>query len=288
MKKCFVILVFCVVCFSAIAQKIVSVSGEFTYYAPSTLSLDDAKQEALLQTKLHVLEEKFGTFINSTTTLIIENEETSTVSSRTDVRTLSTHEVKGEWISDIRPAEQECFFDETMPNTTIIKTRVWGKVREIANKVDIDVRLLKDTLKEAETDVFVNEQEFYLYFSSPVSGYLVVYLLDTEEDMAYCLLPNENDISGSLPVKGNSEYILFKEDSYMFITERSIIYNHLSIIFSPNEFYKAKDRKHLKTEQEIYHLPRNLTLKEYENWIHKSKSRDSQMLDKRITVKIVK
>ena len=98
---------------------------------------------------------------------------------------MSTHEVKGEWISDIRPAEQECFFDETMPNTTIIKTRVWGKVREIANKVDIDVRLLKDTLKEAETDVFVNEQEFYLYFSSPVSGYLVVYLLDTEEDMAY-------------------------------------------------------------------------------------------------------
>lgn len=288
MKKCLAILLFCVVCFSAAAQKIVSVSGEYIYYAPSTMSLDMARQEALLQTKLHVLEEKFGTFINSTTTLIIENEESSTVSSRADVRTLSTHEVKGEWISDTRPAEQECSFDKTMPNTTIIRTRVWGKAREIVNNVDVDARLLKDTFKDAVSDVFVNEQEFYLYFSSPVSGYLVVYLLDTEEDMAYCLLPSENDIKGSFPIKENSDYILFKDEAYMFITNRSVIYNHLSIIFSPNEFYKAKDEKHIKTDDELYQLPRNLSLKEYESWIHKCKSRDPQMLEKRITVKIVK
>lgn len=286
MKKCLTIFIFCVVSITVTAQKVVSVSGEYTYHAPSTMSLEVAKQEALLQTKLHVLSEKFNQSINQTTTSIVENVQSNIVSSRAEVRTLSTREVKGEWISDTRPAEQEYFFDET--NSIIIKTRVWGEAREIVNKVDVDVRLLKDTLKEAVSDVFRNEQEFYLYFNSPVSGYLVVYLIDTEEDMAYCLLPYENDIYGSVPIKSNSDYILFKDEAYMFITDRSVIYNHLSIIFSPNEFYKAKDEKHIKADDELYQLPRNLSLKEYEKWIHKCKSRDPQMLDKRITVKIVK
>lgn len=282
------IFIFCVVCISVTAQNIIEVSGEYTYYAPTNISLEVAKQEAIIQTKLHVLEEKFGTIINKATTLIIGNLESNLVSSKTDVRTLSTHEVKGEWISDTRPAEQECFFDETMPNTIIIKTKVWGEAREIVNKVDVDVRLLKDTFKEAVSDVFSNEQEFYIYFKSPISGYLAVYLIDTEEEMAYCLLPYENDIHGSVPIKSNFDYILFKDDAYMFITNRSVIYNHLSIIFSPNEFYKAKDEKHIKTEDELYQLPRNLSLKEYEKWIHKCKSRDAQMIEKRITVQIVK
>lgn len=286
MKKCLTIFIFCVVSITVTAQKVVSVSGEYTYHVPSTMSLEVAKQEALLQTKLHVLSEKFNQSINQTTTSIVENVQSDGVSSRTEVRTLSTREVKGEWISDTRPAEQEYFFDET--NSFIIKTRVWGEAREIVNKVDVDVRLLKDTLKEAVSEVFRNEQEFYLYLKSLVSGYLVVYLIDTEEDMAYCLLPYENDIYGSVPIKSNFDYILFKDDAYMFITERSVIYNHLSIIFSPNEFYKAKDEKHIKTEDELYQLPRNLSLKEYEKWIHKCKSRDAQMIEKRITVQIVK
>lgn len=288
MKKFLTIFIFCVVSITVTAQKVVSVSGEYTYHVPSTMSLEVAKQEALLQTKLHVLSEKFNQSINQTTTSIVENVQSNGVSSRTEVRTLSTREVKGEWISDTKPAEQECFFDETMPNTIIIKTKVWGEAREIVNKVDVDVRLLKDTFKEAVSDVFSNEQEFYIYFKSPISGYLAVYLIDTEEEMAYCLLPYENDIHGSVPIKSNFDYILFKDDAYMFITNRSVIYNHLSIIFSPNEFYKAKDEKHIKTEDELYQLPRNLSLKEYEKWIHKCKSRDAQMIEKRITVQIVK
>ena len=269
------------------AQKIVSVSGEYTYYAPSTMSLDEAKQEAIKQTKLHVLEAKFGTLINSTTTLIIENKEGSTPSSRADVRTLSTHEVKGEWIEDTRNPEQEVLTDRSMPNAIIIRTRVWGKAREItATKADIEVALLKAPYKEAIADVFKNEQEFYLYFKSPTSGYLAVYLLDPDENMAYCLLPRSNDSRGNFPIKNNEEYILFNEDPpYIFTTEYSVIYNHIAVVFSPNEFYKAND---YQGENDKYTLPRELTLDKYNEWLSRCKIYDNQLVEKRITVQIVK
>ena len=269
------------------AQKIVSVSGEYTYYAPSTMSLDEAKQEAIKQTKLHVLEAKFGTLINSTTTLIIENKEGSTPSSRADVRTLSTHEVKGEWIEDTRNPEQEVLTDRSMPNAIIVRTRVWGKAREIsATKADIEVALLKAPYKEAIADVFKNEQEFYLYFKSPASGYLAVYLLDTDENMAYCLLPISNDLKGNFPVKNNEEYILFNEDpTYIFTTKYSVIYNHIAVVFSPNEFYKANDQQ---GENDKYTLPRELTLDKYHEWLSRCKSHDNQLVEERLPVQIVK
>jgi hypothetical protein len=269
------------------AQKMVSVSGEYTYYAPSTMTLDEAKQEALNQTKLHVLEARFGTLINSTTTLIIVNQENDNPSSRADVRTLSTHEVKGEWIEDTRPAEQTISTHESMPNAIIIHSRVWGKAREvISSKADIEVALLKAPYKEAVEEVFKNEQEFYLYFKSPTSGYLAVYLLDTDENMAYCLLPTSNDLRGNFQVKNNEEYILFNENpTYIFTTKYSLIYNHIAIVFSPNEFYKANDKQ---GSDDKYILPREVTLQQYQEWLARCKARDAQMIEKQLTVQIVK
>lgn len=287
MKRILTISIFCVAALVAAAREIVSVSGEFTYYAPPTMTLEEAKKEALVQTRLHVLGKKFGTIINSTTTIVLDNKETENGSSRSDVTTLATHEVKGEWIEDTRDPEQEILYDKTMPNTTIIRTRVWGKAREIVNtKADIDVRLLKEPLKEAKSDVFENEQSFYLFFQSPVAGYIAVYLLDSDEDMAYCLLPGANDSRGAFPVQSNHEYILFKDDpEYMFTTEKSVIYNQIIVVFSPNEFYKANDAQ---GKHDTYQLPRELSLKEYWKWLTRCKTRDTQLIEKTITVRIVK
>lgn len=278
---------FCAVAFFATAQNIISVNGEYTYYAPSIMTLEEAKEEAARQTRIQVLAAKFGTMINSTSTLILENKDRGDkVYSRSDVSTYSLHEVKGEWLEDTKAPVQKISYDDSMPNTTIIHTKVWGRAREIVAKAEVEVSLLKDTLKQAVTDVFKNEQSFYLYFKSPVSGHIAVYLLDPDEDMAYCLLPAEGDDKGSFPVNADKEYILFKEDpSYMFTTERSVVYNHISIIFSPNEFFKPNDERQ---EDEYYQLPRALQIKEFEKWLVRCKVRDNQLVDSRITVKIVK
>ena len=285
----------------SVAQGIVSVSGEYTYYAPSTMSLERAKEEALLQTKLHVLETKFGTAINRTTNIHVENSEGEETRSKTDVQTLSVNEVKGEWIDDTREPVQEIYYDKSMPNTTIILTRVWGKAREIlAAKVNIDVHLLKDTIIGSDAEVFRNGQSFYLSVQSPVAGYLAVYLLDLDEDKAYCLLPSIMDNRGAIPVKSNSRYVFFSEDyalrhytrenqflgaEYYFTTERSVIFNQLYVIFSPTEFFKANDRQE---KDNRYVLPRETTLQQFRKWLVGCKTRDTQMVEQTFSVKIVK
>lgn len=302
MKKSLLTLVFCAAAYIAAAQNIVSVSGEYTYYAPSSMSLDQAKQEALLQTKLHVLGKKFGTIINSTTNLHIGNSESSDrINSTTEVHTYSVHEVKGEWIEDTRDPEQTTSYDKSLPNTTIIRTRVWGKAREILTaKIDIDARLLKDTLMEAEADVFRHEQSFYVSFLTPVAGYVAIYLLDNDEGTAYCLLPSASDNRGAIPVDSNKPYIFFSWDyakkhykgenkllgtGYELTAANSIVFNQLYVIFSPNEFFKAKDKQE---QDEHYTLPRRTTIQEFNRWLTNCKIRDPQMVEKTISVKIVK
>lgn len=292
MKRSIFILFFCGVALMATAQKIVSVSGEYTYYAPSYMSLDEAKQAAILQTKLHVLEAKFGTLINSTTTLILKNTKGINISSRTDVKTLSIHEVKGEWIEDTRIPEQEVLTDKSMPNELIIHTRVWGKAREIVgNRASIEVSLLRRPYKGAVSETFKSGEDFFLYFKSPTSGFLTVHLLDTDENKAYCLLPN--DSRGNVRIENNKENIFFKDtmryylpkDSlksiYEFTTEYPVIYNHISVVFSPNEFHKPND------QQIISSVPGELSLDKYYEWLVRCKARDPQMIDKLITVQIV-
>jgi hypothetical protein len=104
--------------------------------------------------------------------------------------------------------------------------------------------------------------------------------------MAYCLLPTSNDVRGNFQVKNNEEYILFNETpTYIFTTKYSLIYNHIAIVFSPNEFYKANDQQ---GENGKYTLPRELTLDKYQEWLSRCKAHDAQLVEKQLTVQIVK
>ena len=44
-----------------IAQSVINVSGDYTYYAPSNISIEQAKQIALERARLQCLAEEFGT-----------------------------------------------------------------------------------------------------------------------------------------------------------------------------------------------------------------------------------
>ena len=296
---------FCILCAAVanqlVAQRIVSVSGEYDYYAPATVSLEQAKQDALLQTRLHVLEAKFGTNINATTDIRLENNSAEPERSRTEVHTLAMHEVKGEWLEDTREPEQEVFTDPSMRNTLIIHTRVWGKAREIvAAKANVDVQLLKDTIIGANADVFGHEQNFYISFQSPVAGYLTIYLLDPDNDEAFCLLPAPTDAGGSVQVNSNQRYVFFSDDyakkhyskqeqslgtEYILTTEKSVSYNQIYVIFSPVMFFKAND---FQRSNDKYSLPRQTSVAQFRKWLVACKIRDTQLVESLLLVKIVK
>lgn len=283
------------------AQRIVPVSGEDTYYAPSNMTLEQAKFEALVQARKKVLEARFGTNINSTTSLLIDNRDSTQSKSRTEVQTISVHEVKGEWIEDTREPEQEVLYDNSMPNTTIIRTRVSGRAREItAPKADIEVHILKDTIAGTDADAFKDGQSFYLSFQTPVPGYVAVYLLDFDEESAYCLLPAPSDYRGIVPVESNRRYVFFSDryaasnysktdqslgTEYFFTTSRSVSSNLIYVIFSPSEFFKANDRQE---RNKSYVLPRETTIPLFNKWLVNCKVHDTQMVEKIISVRILK
>lgn len=303
MKRTLFILILCAasVFGQMSAQRIVSVSGEDTYYAPSSMSLEQAKQEALQQARKKVLADKFGTNINSTTNIHLGNNEAESSQSRTDVQTLSVQEIKGEWIEDVREPEQEISYDKSMPGYTIIRTRIWGRAREIvSSKADVEIHLLKDTITGSDAEVFQEGQSFYLSLQSPVAGYVAVYLLDESEDKAYCLLPAAIDNRGAVPVTSNRRYVFFSEDfakrhyspdnqslgtEYIFTTNRSVLFNQVYVIFSPVEFYKANDRQE---KDNRYILPRETTIQQFRKWLISCKVRDTQLVERQLSVKIVK
>ena len=62
-------LVFC----SAFSDKIKKVEGEYTYYAPENVTIEEAKRIAIDRAKIQALADAFGTIVSQTNTTRIEN-----------------------------------------------------------------------------------------------------------------------------------------------------------------------------------------------------------------------
>ena len=120
----------------------------------------------------------------------------------------------------------------------------------------------------------------YLLFQTPVDGYVAVYLID-ETPTAYCLLPYQNDSDGQQIVKHGKEYIFFSPekaseelnlvDQYSLTCSGSVEHNQIYVIFSPNPFTKATDNAGAK------YLPRQLSYKEFTEWLSNCRKLDPKM-----------
>lgn len=71
------------------------ISGEAVYYAPSTVTMDEAKKIAVESAKLNALAEKYGTIISQNNLPLITNVNEG---SDNKFNSLSSSEVKGEWL----------------------------------------------------------------------------------------------------------------------------------------------------------------------------------------------
>lgn len=272
---------------TAQSEREVKVCGEYTYVQPADVSLNDAKQIALDRAKINAIAEEFGTIISSVSTTVITNENNSQeTSSKSGFYSLGSSDVKGEWIEDLGEPRYSFAFDEKT-GERVITVEVCGKAREINTApIDIEYSILRNGLTDrhkAESNIFYDGDDFYLKFETPVSGYLTVYLVDSEQNV-YCLLPYQYDSDGQYYVENNREYILFSEDrknknevidEYQMFSSSDMESNFIYIIFSPNSFTKAKDDK--KQDNSEYELPRTLSFKEFSKWLANNRKRDHKM-----------
>ena len=260
-----------------LAQRTEKVRAEYTYHAPENISLEEAKRIALERAKIQAIADEFGTIVSQSNTTLVKN---SNGESSTDFFSLGGSEVKGEWIETIGQPEYEISYEQGM---LVVKAIVTGRIREIISaQIDIKAEVLCNgtDLKFARTD-FKNGDDLYLYFQSPVDGYLAVYLLDEVTQMVYCLLPYKSSSEAVTPIEHDKPYIFFSTehagdkvhlvDEYTMTCNNSVERNTIYVVFSPNEFAKANSNN----VDEL--LPQELSFEEFQKWLAKGRRQDTKM-----------
>ena len=262
---------------TALAQKLKTVEGEYTYHAPENVTMEQAKRTALDRAMIQALADEFGTIVSQSNATRVENQNGQT---NIDFLSIGGSEVKGEWIETIGDPIYNIRYEGDM---LVVSVKVKGKAREIVSAgIDFQAKVLRNgTDDKFESDQFRSGDDLYLSFTSPVSGYLAVYLVDAD-NQAYCLLPYRNQTDGIYPVKANQRYLFFnvKEapqnersyvDEYVMTCSRLSEQNHIYVIFSPNQFVKATDNKSNAT------LPRELKFEDFQRWLTKCRKHDKEM-----------
>lgn len=282
---CFICIVFSICCFS---QKIKTVDGEYTYVVPENVNLDKAKYIALERLKIQLIEEEFGATVSQSNFTLVKNNNGK---SDVDFVSIGGSEVNGEWIETIGTPRYNIYYENNM---LVVSVKAKGRIREIiSTAVDVKSLVLRNGIEDRfESDTFKSGDDLYISFQSPTNGYLVVYLVDTEQ-RAFCLLPYQNMKEGSFNVEANKRYVLFSTqtaaselkpyvDEYTMTCTHDQEINQLYVIFSTSPFVKAIDDK---LEKE---LPRELSNEDFQKWLAKYRTRDTNMVVKKTTITIRK
>lgn len=282
---CFICIVFSICCFS---QKIKTVDGEYTYVVPENVNLDKAKYIALERLKIQLIEEEFGATVSQSNSTLVKNNNGK---SDVDFVLIGGSEVNGEWIETIGTPRYNIYYENNM---LVVSVKAKGRIREIiSTAVDVKSLVLRNGIEDRfESDTFKSGDDLYISFQSPTNGYLVVYLVDTEQ-RAFCLLPYQNMNEGSFNEEANKRYVLFSTqtasselkpyvDEYTMTCTHDQEINQLYVIFSTSPFVKAIDDK---LEKE---LPRELSNEDFQKWLVKYRTKDTNMVVKKTTITIRK
>ena len=283
------IFVLLIISANAFSQKTQKVTATYTYYAPENVTLEEAKCTALERAKLKVIADEFGTIISQSSSTMISNEN-----GKSDSRffSLGNSEVKGEWIETTNEPTYDVKYDGGM---LIVSVIVKGRIREIVSAdIDYTAKILRNGTEEKfESSEFRNGDDMFLYFKSPVNGYLTVFLLDESLMEVYYLLPYRASGEGAYRIEHDTSYTFFSIknetsnprdiDEYVMTCTRDIEYNDIYIVFSPNTFAKANA---LDLEDNRL-LPRQVSYEGFQKWLTKLRTKDKEasVLKKSITIK---
>ena len=252
-----------------LAQKVRNVSGEYTYYPPENVSIEQAKQIAIERARIDAIAKEFGTNVSQINTVAVSTQNET---SNTQFNSLGTTEVKGDWIADTKTPEVAINYENGM---LVITVKVWGKVRE-RNTADLQLET-KILCNESESEKFKHNDRFSVKIRTPVNGYLSIYLIDDNVEEAYCLLPYENEDGQARQIQKQTEYTLIStkdplypyREATIMTTEKEVDFNRIVFIFSPNQFTMPL------TEQGEY-LP-ELSTSKFDKWLQRNRIKDENM-----------
>lgn len=277
------------------SQDIRRVSGSFQARQERNMTPDQTRELAMEKAMIDALQIEFGTYAEQEGYLnIMDGKESFSI--------IGTTKVKGDWIrtTDIQ------FIEETATEITSIGTQavlyitcnIKGEARKATPKAAITFQTLNCELLECRTTDYKSGENLYLYFKSPIDGYLSVFIEEGEETRR--LLPYESmGTMSAVKVNGDEDYILFsKQDIYnkfpdyrpngiKLITSNTKEYDRIYIVFSENMYYKPTLSEVEKSE-EGFKVPNSLKTSKFKEWLSDNRARLTDYQAIAVTISIEK
>lgn len=283
---------------SSFAQKTTKVELDYIYYATASESLARAQEAALEAAKIDAIAQEFGTIVSSVSTsssFYHQRDNGSTISSD-DFYELGSADVRGEWIETTK---KPTFDIKQIERGLSIHVLGEGIIREVVMApINFKALVLRNgTDDKFQSDVFHTGDDMFVSFTSPIDGYLSIYLVDNNHD-AFCLLPYQEETDGAYQIAANKRYILFSRkdesnaeikpivDEMTIIADLDVEFNQIYVIFSPNRYTKASDTQAKALSDELQ-LPRQLSFHDFQKWLEKGKKHDKQMCVQKSFIKVV-
>ena len=292
MKHVFLIICALLICVVSFAGDIKHISITYEYISDNPNETpEQAERTAIQMAQQKALEEHFGLdVVGITSTMQRNRQEGQKVSSSSDVFSMRETAVRGEWIETIKQKVLDKTFEKGFWH---VRVYIEGRARNHStDKPEIQYAFINNAHDKQNRDQYYDGDDIFLRFTSPVSGALCIYLVDTEQN-AYCLLPYQSNAVGYQPIEANKDYLFFSEmvdpnaDEYTLNTMQSSEQNALYVIFSPNTFTKAVD-KQAGTNWREEQLPRFLRYEDLMKWLARNQTRDENMVVRREVVTIRK
>ena len=292
MKRTSLIICALLICLVSFAGDIKHISITYEYISDNPNETpEQAERTAIQMAQQKALEEHFGLdVVGITSTMQRNRQEGQKVSSSSDVFSMRETSVRGEWIETIKQKVLDKTFEKGFWH---VRVYIEGRARNHStDKPEIQYAFINNAHDKQNRDQYYDGDDIFLRFTSPVSGALCIYLVDTEQN-AYCLLPYQSNAVGYQPIEANKDYLFFSEmvdpnaDEYTLNTMQSSEQNALYVIFSPNTFTKAVD-KQAGTNWRDEQLPRFLSYEDLMKWLARNQTRDENMVVRREVITIRK
>lgn len=276
------------------AQKVKTTKGEATIKVEANQSRIQARSRALQLAMINGIENVFGTYIEQEAGLTIKDGISS-------FSLIGTTKVKGEWIESINEMYSES--SQTIKEQgesrieIYITCEVTGKVREIQPKAGLEFEILNCPQIECRTRTFLNLEQLYVYFKSPVNGYLSIFV--DEGTITRRILPYSNmpkNYQNSAEIKADQEYLLFSPINNVFknssVDEMILFTNHneeqitIILVFSEKQFIKPILSE--VTETDDFTLPKSMSSSKFTKWLAENRAIENSFQDLKINIEIKK
>lgn len=262
-------------------SKLVFTTGEATATLLPNETIEQLKIRLEKMAIQNALEKAFGTNIQQTNQLWIENQnQGSDASTSSYFSTWAVSKISGKWVKT-----EQLDYVIIQQHPLILKCIVKGYALPLSHKPpQFQASALNCPSLQCQTIHFHNESPFYFHFKTNTNGYLALFI--GNKDTVFRLLPYLQTLSyfpNGVPIQSYKDYIFFDPTSDLlksllppyvasYVDEIILTADHpvtpyrLYVIFSPKPL-SLPYLKTASTNQNLLQIPPFLSLQAFDKWL---------------------